>query len=671
MAPATALAEQCADRLLGSEARQRMIARSQERSRSLGLRENDAPDFTRIQRWRLELAREQNRLLLQSASPALAEMLEYVLQTGSMVILTDAEGLILHAAGDSSFLQRAAQVALMPGVVWSEGEKGTNAIGTALTEQSPVVVHGDEHFLRANRFLTCACAPIYDPCGQLAGALDVTGHTQSYHPHTLALVHQTALLIEQQLLMHQLPEAMRLHFHSQVEGLGTFAEGVLALDTEGRVLGANRSAEHLLRLARTQLRQQSLESLFAMTMAQWWQLLRSCSNSHFVLRRPDGTLFYARAWLPSWRRWVQRRQSPLCQGCEQVAILAPQTPRWEPPNVVSAKPTSCFERKIQESGGSALRWLDMGDAQVAAVIRKLQRVIDKNISILLLGETGTGKELFARAIHFDSRRRDNPFVALNCAAIPENLIESELFGYEEGAFTGAKRKGSVGKILQANGGTLFLDEIGDMPLSLQTRLLRVLQEREVVPLGSTKAHPVDFALICATHRDLKAMIAQGTFREDLYYRINGLCVRLPALRERTDFEAVVKNLLWSLVSNGKAPQISPRVMDLLGRYDWPGNIRQLQNVLRTALALAEGEATIEREHLPDDFLEEIAALQESASTEDGGAMQTRGSLDQLEIIAMAEAVRACHGNISAAAKRLGVSRNTLYRKRALWLPLLS
>ncbi len=243
---------------------------------------------------------------------------------------------------------------------------------------------------------------------------------------------------------------------------------------------------------------------------------------------------------------------------------------------------------------------------MAAIAAKVRRVIDRDIPILVLGETGTGKELLARAIHQESQRARQPFIAVNCASIPDTLIESELFGYEEGAFTGARRKGAVGKILQANGGTLFLDEIGDMPIALQAHLLRVLQERQVVPLGSNKAMAVDVAIVCATHRNLREMIAAQTFREDLYYRLNGLAVQLPALRERSDLAALAA--LHRPARGITQPDAVGRGRRaLLTRCPWPGNVRQLFNVLRTACVMAAGERTIRREHLPDDFLDDISA----------------------------------------------------------------
>jgi transcriptional regulator with PAS, ATPase and Fis domain len=326
---------------------------------------------------------------------------------------------------------------------------------------------------------------------------------------------------------------------------------------------------------------------------------------------------------------------------------------------------------------------------VAAVIHKLRMVSGKDIPIMILGETGTGKDLLAQAIHGDSPRAGQPFVSVNCASIPETLIESELFGYEEGAFTGARKKGAIGKILQANGGTLFLDEIGDMPKHLQARLLRVLQERRVSPLGAGKEVDVDVAVVCATHKNLKDMIARGDFREDLYYRLNGLVVRLPALRERSDFELVVRKILKALCENGQNINLSPEVLDLFKRYHWPGNFRQLHNLLRTAVVMVGCSGSIEVAHLPDDFLEELqltppshplplpahaqhlpplvtlpttAAEMKDASQGDGQRLQ------DVALTAMAQMLRLHKGNVSAAAKALGVSRNTIYRKKDLLPP---
>ena len=317
---------------------------------------------------------------------------------------------------------------------------------------------------------------------------------------------------------------------------------------------------------------------------------------------------------------------------------------------------------------SGLRYLNTGDPQVSALIDKVSKVLGKDIPILIMGETGTGKELLAKAIHNDSPRANGPFIAVNCASIPESLIESELFGYEDGAFTGARKKGATGKILQANGGTLFLDEIGDMPLSLQAHLLRVLQERMVTPLGSSKSITVNVELICATNRNLRDLIAKGQFREDLYYRLNGLVVRLPALRERTDIEVVVNKILLQSSNTTMRHSVAPEIMELFKKHAWPGNFRQLTNLLRTAVIMANDEALIDWHHLPDDFLDDVAvkhALETEIKIPVQSAMTSianGANLEQAEIALIQQALDEHHGNVSATARALGVSRNTIYRK---------
>jgi transcriptional regulator with PAS, ATPase and Fis domain len=313
---------------------------------------------------------------------------------------------------------------------------------------------------------------------------------------------------------------------------------------------------------------------------------------------------------------------------------------------------------------SGLRYLNTGDPQLEQVIAKVNKVLGRDIPILVMGETGTGKELLAQAIHNDSPRAMGPFVAVNCASIPETLIESELFGYEDGAFTGARKKGSIGKILAANGGTLFLDEIGDMPFALQARLLRVLQERMVTPLGSGKSIPVNVELICATNHNLRDRIVRGLFREDLYYRLNGLVVKLPPLRERTDLETVVKKIL-ATESNGGHYTVSEEVLFMFMRHKWPGNFRQLTNLLRTAIIMADDEHEIGLQHMPDDFLDDIdmhPAIDPGMNADK--MIATGANLEEMEHSVIIKSLAAHGGNVSATARALGVSRNTIYRKVA-------
>jgi sigma-54 dependent transcriptional regulator, acetoin dehydrogenase operon transcriptional activator AcoR len=316
------------------------------------------------------------------------------------------------------------------------------------------------------------------------------------------------------------------------------------------------------------------------------------------------------------------------------------------------------------------------DPQMLRNTRCAHRIADTNVSVLIQGPTGSGKEAFAHAMHLASRRSGRPFIALNCAAIPETLIESELFGYKPGAFTGARREGLRGRILQSSSGTLFLDEIGDMPLALQSRLLRVLEEREVVPLGSESAIPVDLHVLAASHRNLREMIARGAFREDLYYRLNGITLELPALRERTDKERLIQHALAAETGNGRPAAIERDALQRLLAYSWPGNIRELRNVIRTALAICEGgvvrgmdlpreirDGEALRDERPDELAGRSAApfpAVASASQEDSMAPCNR--LQAAERAALLRAIEELHGNMSRVAEELGVSRNTLYRK---------
>ncbi len=322
-----------------------------------------------------------------------------------------------------------------------------------------------------------------------------------------------------------------------------------------------------------------------------------------------------------------------------------------------------------KSGHETLTLEDLAgeDPQMLRNTRSAYRIADSNVSVLIQGPTGSGKEAFAHAMHLVSRRATRPFVAVNCAAIPETLIESELFGYKAGAFTGARKDGMRGKILQSSGGTLFLDEIGDMPLMLQTRLLRVLEEQEIVPLGSENAIKVNLHVLAASHRNLREMIARGTFRDDLYYRLNGITLELPALRDRADRERVIHHALAAETGNGRPAAIERDALQRLLAYPWPGNIRELRNVIRTALAICEG-GVVRRIDLPREIREaetchdsKLGAQEMHAATA-GGTAESSNPLQVAERAALLSVIEDCHGNMTRVALQLGMSRNTLYRR---------
>jgi sigma-54 dependent transcriptional regulator, acetoin dehydrogenase operon transcriptional activator AcoR len=657
-----------ASALLLDEAHQDLIAQSHQRCASIGLSRIEAPDYSALGRPDLAETLARNRRLYTHAAPVMEMLYEQIVNTQSMVVLTDSCGTIIHSIGDDDFLAKASKVALQPGVNWSESSKGTNGMGTALMNEAPTLVHGEEHFMHANHFLTCSAAPIFDPRGNILGVLDVTGDHRRYHQHTMGLVKMSARMIENHWLSDDFRNVMRLHLHSRVEFLGTLMEGLLAVSRDGRIVGANRTALDHLGFSGAAVRMHSVTSLFGTSVGALVDHFRSPLAAPLALSLPNGTTCHVRARF-NWATWYGLGD-PLGPATGATAVAAEAAAAPAPAAPAAASPPGVARLPTANRNASGLRFLDTGDAQMKTLLGKVRKVIDRDIAILVLGETGTGKELLARAIHQDSERARMPFVAVNCASIPETLIEAELFGYEDGAFTGARRKGAIGKIVQANGGTLFLDEIGDMPLALQARLLRVLQERQVVPLGGHKPVAVDVALVSATHRDLHQMIEDKAFREDLYYRLNGLVVKMPPLRERSDLRALVSRMFGEECS-GLLPTLAPDVLELFLRYHWPGNLRQLSNVLRTAAVMAAGEPTITRDHLSDDFLDDcqrsfakavVAAEPPVAVAVAAAAPAATGTLEEVEVEAIRRAVQAAGGNISEASKRLGISRNTIYRK---------
>ncbi|MBI5277113.1 MAG: sigma-54-dependent Fis family transcriptional regulator [Burkholderiales bacterium] len=593
------------------------LARSWQRSWHAGLQPcGRAPGAPHASGAQLARAREQQRELAAHARPVMEFLAEQTRDTDSMVILAGADGLLLEALGDLHFASRAERVALRAGATWLEQHRGTNAIGTALAEGRAVVIHAGEHYLERNAFLTCAAAPVFSPAGKLLGVLDVSGDHRGHHPHTLGLVRSAARMIEHRLFDTRYdPRAwpgVRLRLHAQPEGIGTVTEGLVAIAEDGTLTGANATGLELLGLSWSDLGAAKADDVLD-------------AGSH---RSSAPRVVHTRSGLALWARF---------ESAQAVHVAAPHACI-----VVDCEPAD------------ALAALDTGDTAVRAAIARGRKIAGKPIPLLLQGESGAGKEVFARALHESGPRGGKPFVAVNCAALPENLIEAELFGYQRGAFTGALREGSPGRIREAHGGTLFLDEIGDMPLGLQARLLRVLQDRQVVPLGGGQPVPVDFALVCATHRDLPCEIQGGRFREDLFYRLNGLTLKLPALRERGDLAALMGSELRRLAP-GRDVALAPEVLAALQGYRWPGNLRQLSNVLRTACALLDPHETlIGWEHLCEDLAAQLRAV--PVADVDTGDLRSvaRAAIDQ--------ALDDCGGNLSEAARRLGVSRNTLYRR---------
>jgi sigma-54 dependent transcriptional regulator, acetoin dehydrogenase operon transcriptional activator AcoR len=589
---------------------------------------------------RSQLCEQQERLgrMLPIARAEMANLYQQIAGTGHSIILTNTSGVVLNYVGDPGFDEEATRNGLWEGAIWSEQHQGTNGMGTCLAERRPVIVHHDEHFFTGHLSLSCAATPIMDPNNELIAVLDASSESRNVQHHTMALVNMSAKTIENRVFLCMYRNHFILRFHSRPEFVTTLGEGLIAFQADGKILATNGSTLFQLGYdSPDEIRTGNIDDLFDTPVCRLLQHASAGTTNPLPVHDTRNA-----------RRFFTIIQMPESEQARSHCAPSPDA----------------VERSNKSSPVPELHTcLEFGDSVMAQNIRIALRVLDRNIPILIKGESGTGKGVFAKTMHEASDRADKPFVAINCASIPESLIESELFGYKAGAFTGASRQGSAGKIVQADGGTLFLDEIGDMPLSLQARLLRVLEEKEVVPLGAHTPVTVDLRVISATHQNLLGMVKEGTFREDLYYRLQGITVTLPPLRERTDKRNLIEHLVTTEIGDDSRIQIDEQVIERFNNYYWPGNIRQMRNVLRTMLALSDS-SRLTVDDIVDDLFRDAPGSQDGQDSAPCEQLlqQCSDPLLSAEREALLAELERHRWNISRAAKRLGLSRNTLYRK---------
>lgn len=571
---------------------------------------------------------DQYESLIRSAMPEM-DSLTHHFGDHALLMLASPNAEVLQRQGGKDILNSPLGKYLGQGIAWHEDLFGTNALGTVVVENRPLHLNPGEHYLEPLSSYACTAVPITGAAGQLMGVLDITRTERNAQPgDTIGLVSYAVRNIESRLFQSEFHDALILAFHSGRHYLRSSCQGLLALNEAGQILGVNKPGCELLKLNHQQLLGLNIESLFHSDLAT---LLDDSRRTIGKRQLALGKVYFewvSRPLPSSSQSSLSRDLAGYGKRSQTAAELASGSATTEPEHY-----------NINAMGGTMKRSFDMA-----------VRALDRQLPVLLMGETGSGKEVAARTLHQHSQRAEQAFVAVNCAAIPENLIESELFGYAEGAFTGARKGGMKGRLLQANGGTLFLDEIGDMPLELQARLLRVLQERKVQPLGGGDEQALDVQLISATHRQLGQQVAEGGFREDLFYRLNGVSITLPALRERKDFARLCEHLIATI---GRADvRIEASLLKRMKQYHWPGNIRQLHTVLQVALAFMDDhEAFLTETHLTPDFLSELNTLPRKA-----------GALQDSEASLIRQALDKHDGNVSAAANFLGISRATLYRK---------
>ncbi|WP_366300181.1 sigma-54-dependent Fis family transcriptional regulator [Pseudomonas atacamensis] len=594
-----------------------IVQTSWQRCRAFGLDHQSAPAFDQLPAAGIARLLDSHHSLVQTTHQEVLPYYENILSNSNcLIMLADNQGQMLTSWGTQRFIEPNLARGFQAGASWMERSSGTNAIGTALACEQAVHIEHDEHFLKANRFMTGSAAPIFDAERKVIAVLDVSSDSYLPPSHTLGMVKMMSQTVENRLILNLFHgQHFQLTFNTGLNNLDSQWAGLLIFDESGQVLSANRRADNLLgvRLSRV-----SVESLFKVSLLE-------------LINQPEGLPF---ALQTSGRNRFQCLLKRPKQAPVQARVFV-------------------AEDKPAPASAISLNTLHFGDSRVEKAVRQAERLLEKDIPLLIHGETGVGKEVFVKALHQASSRQKQAFIAVNCAAIPAELVESELFGYEKGAFTGANQKGSIGLIRKADKGTLFLDEIGDMPLPTQARLLRVLQERCVQPVGSSELFPVDLRIISATNRSLREQVQLGRFREDLYYRIGGLTLELPPLRERSDKQALFKRLWEQHREPTQWAGLSPEVLELFEKHPWPGNLRQVSSVMQVALAMAE-EQPVRAEHLPDDFFVDL----EMEPVETAAPL----GLDLNDVEALNRELKAAGGNISHLARRLGVSRNTLYKR---------
>lgn len=593
-----------------------------------------------------ELLRKKD-LLLNAADPYIRQLETMLSNSECIILLTDEQGVMLRVieGGKELLEQQNKRFRLVPGSIWTEETIGTCAHGISLITKTPMQICGSEHYCEKYEQISCSSAPIFDSNGNLAGTLCIV--SPSFHhqtSHSLGLVISMAWAVQNEFQLELNNELLSVT-------LETAEEAVITINKEGIINKANVPARKILNHMNKDLVGMPIESILGKQSIIRSVLETGKSISDTVISNEK---INQRLHLHSMQ--PVKDQYGNTYGCVLTFKQLHQTRKLVNQNA-GLKATYTFDDIIGNS------------CPLKKSINMSKKFAHLNANILIQGESGTGKELFAQAIHNESRP-NGPFIALNCAAIPHTLVESELFGYEGGAFTGAKRHGKQGKVELANGGTLFLDEIGDMPLELQPVLLRVLEEGKVMRIGANRYMPVDFRLITATNNDLLHLVEKGQFRKDLYYRLKALTINIPPLRDR-EADIIILAQHFINATAKKQQKTAPSLSDLAAleiiNYSWPGNIRQLENAMLFAVSMCT-DGVIKPEELPEEINSGVSAASNQIDSEPAAPAVTLDgtennfSLKDIEKIMICHVLQKTNNNISIAAEQLGISRSTLYRK---------
>jgi transcriptional regulator of acetoin/glycerol metabolism len=591
---------------------------------------------------KLHRIKKQNKQLIETAEPFMKELAELVKDSHIVVVLTNAKGLILETLGDEKIMNNANQLKFIPGSYWSEEKVGTNAIGSAIEIDKPLQVNGCEHYCKQHHTWTCSAAPIHNPEGELIGILDMSGPFKRAHPHTLGMVVAAAKSVENQISLIEKNKELRIANKFSSAVFNSMSEGIISIDKFGKVIWINKAASKMFEIDRESAKEKDIKDVIGEQPT-----VEKMLSNHQPFNDEDISVYRnkERLYLNASAR-ILLNKTGIADG--YIIIL---------------RKMKAVKKMVNRMAGSEARFCFgdiIGENRYLKKVKDLGRRISKSdATVLIEGESGTGKEMMAQAIHNESLRRERVFLSINCAAIPQNLLESELFGYEGGSFTGARKKGRPGKFELASGGTLLLDEIGEMPLNMQASLLRVLQEKEINRIGGLEPIPIDVRILASTNKDLEEEVRKGNFRKDLFFRLNTVKIKMPVLSKRLDdIEKLVEHFIFILnqKSNQNIHAVENEVIDLLKEYDWPGNVRELQNVIERAVLLSE-DGCIRVKHLPEEFKNNV---EKEVNKIDSNSLPLL-KLKDMEKIMLEHSIQETK-TITEAAKILGVSRSTFYRK---------
>lgn len=627
------------------------ILNSHKRSKEYGIKIDSKSSNKTLNNDELQNVLKENSELISIAKVYMDMFNEVLKNEEFIIVLTDKDGCILRVTGKENTVKEYGKLNIKIGMYMDEKNIGTNAMAVALEEDRAVQITAEEHYINIFKRLTCSAAPIHGKNGDIIGTLNLTSEWMNKHPHSLGLVIFCVKAIEKELEKRQINNILKEAYNYVGSVMENVDKGIITVDSDGKITNVNSLACEILNILGEDLIDEKIDTI----IPGWKNIALSFEKDNY-------------------KTYI--KEIKLLSDTNNRTLITVKPIKLNE-KVVGAVVTLSKKTEIQDNvytSRSAYKTFDdiLGESDaILNVITNCKIIANSPSTVLIQGESGTGKEILAQAIHNFSYRRDKKFVAINCGAIPKNLIESELFGYEEGAFTGAKKGGKLGKFEIANGGTVFLDEIGEMPLEMQVHLLRVIQEGRITRIGSEKEIPIDVRIIAATNKDLKEEIKNGTFREDLFYRLSVIPIYLPPLRERKgDVEKLIEHFLRikAFKLNKNVPKIDENLYNKLINYSWPGNVRELENCIENIVNL-DGKISYQFEdEMEDKNVEEIRDKHKECEVndeEDGGIYIEIGDdfkIKDIEKVLIEKAIKHNQYNMSRTAKSLGISRNTLYYK---------